>query len=182
MIVDFQGFKYGKDGKFVMKELAAVCQNDGRHTYFLFKPPKPFKELSRQQQVQYRWLERNYLRGIKWSDGYTDLSMLPALLLKLVTNVINHRDDNVYILCKGSEKKSILQSQLELNNITATIIDLDDYQAYLPNITSLSGMQRSSDIPTCLFHNHLQAHCALRNVWDLYYKLTDYDLSTILYE
>lgn len=203
LIVDLQGFQCGRNGDFIVKELAAVCLLSGRHTHILFKPPKPFRKLSRRVQSQCRWLERNYLGGLRWSDGYADLSMLPLLLRKLLISckTMNKKKENnssmkdadsdwmdhIYVLCKGSEKKTILQSYLNQNNddtdtdFIATVINVDDYQAYVPDIESFHTLQ-CSDVPTCLFHNYqnINTHCALKNVWYLYNILSRYNLNSIL--
>lgn len=195
LVVDIQGFQYGRGGNFIVKELAAVCLQSRRYMHVLFKPPKPFKKLSKREQSQYRWLEGNYLGGIRWSDGYADLNMLPSLLRKMLTSCTTNKKrknstdmdtqpiDDVYILCKGSEKKTILQSYIDHNDmgIAASVVDLDDYRAYLPDIESLHTAE-PSDIPTCLFHNCRKecTHCALKNVWYICNILSCYNLRYIL--
>lgn len=170
LIVDLQGFQY-KENEFTVKELAAVCCNTNHEAHYFFKPPKPFSSLTQGEQTQYRWLEKNYHGGVKWSDGYIQLSEFPMILqrlCKIAANNHRHRvsPQNVTILCKGRLKKDILLHHLRWNKI----IDLDDCSPCLPSLKSLNT-------PRCM--EHIQpnySHCALANVHFLYKCIVDLNI------
>lgn len=170
LIIDLQGFQYKKN-EFIVKELAAVCCNTNQQAHYFFKPPNPFLSLTQGEQAQYRWLESNYHGGVKWSDGYIQLSEFPLILQRLCQNAANNYGHNtlsqdVIILCKGRLKKNILLHHLRWNKI----IDLDYCCPCLPSLKSLNA-------PRCM--EHIQpnySHCALANVHFLNKCIVDLDI------
>lgn len=170
LIVDLQGFQY-KENEFTVKELAVVCCNTNQQAHYFFKPPNPFSSLTQGEKNQYRWLQNNYHGGVKWSDGYIQLSDFPIILQRLCQNIVHNYGCNVapqdvIILCKGRLKKNILQTHLRWNKI----IDLDDC---FPNIPSLKSLR----VPSCMEHiQPSRSHCALANVHYLNKYIVDLNI------
>lgn len=171
LIIDLQGFQY-KDSEFIVKELAVVCCNTKQQAHYLFKPPYPFSSLPHDKKTQYRWLERNH-HGLKWSQGYIQLTELPLILQRFCQNAVNNHQrqhslplEDVIILCKGRIKKNFLQQFLRWNKI----IDLDDFLLCLPSLKSLN-------IPKCVEHSRFNnCHCALANVYFLHKCIVDLNI------
>lgn len=157
LIIDVQGFQY-KHKEFIPKEMAAICSNTNQQAHYLFEPPYSFSSLTRDEKDHYRWLEKNYHGGIRWCDGYIQLSKLTNIFQNLCDRVVKSYSqkilqDDVLLVCKGRMKKEFLQSYL-INN---KIVDLDDYPYSFPCLKSLN-------MSTCLEHNMYYSHCALANV------------------
>lgn len=157
LIIDIQGFQY-KAGQFIPKEMAALCLHTNQHVHYVFQPPYPFSSLTRREKMHYYWLEENYHGGLKWKDGYIQLSKLTYILQHICEQAAKGHDGklpkDVLIICKGAMKKTFLQSCLNGN----VVVNLDDHHKTFPSL-------RTSNTPMCLEHLYNYGHCALANVY-----------------
>lgn len=106
LIVDFQGFRKGKN-RFVLKELAIIpLQNEKIQNFpcYLFEPPCAWNVLMDQEMKVNTYLERHY-HGIPWNSGFLPFDLWPDVLREKLANA-----RRIYL--KGSEKLKFLKEIL----------------------------------------------------------------------
>lgn len=113
VVLDFEGFQL-KQGKFIVKEMAAYAVNDPSYRgRWLFQPPHSFQQLPEKNQRSFSWVSRN-IHHLSWSSGqlpYTDLEFILRVNFRLFKKI--------YV--KGLEKKNFLEKISKRE-----IINLDD--------------------------------------------------------
>lgn len=155
IIIDLQGFEAPH---FVPKEMAIT---DGERTaHYVFKPPCPFHELTLSQQTTVNWLTR-YHHGLRWSFGNTDLREIEKIL-----SVVTSRDSTIY--CKGKIKSDYLR-----NHTTLPVIDLDDRMSEEEFLEKMAPLRHWK--PPCFSHILNYCRCAINNVNQIYYALSQND-------
>lgn len=135
--LDIQDYTLNRK-KFIPKEVAMYDGNAGSH--YIFKPPFKFSALSTENKKQVMWLEKHY-HGIKWSDGWVNLTELPNILFKDCSNQL------VYV--KGFDKTKFIQN-------VAKNCDIREYPFPEP------CLHKSNLRPNCFNHGS-NTHCVISN-------------------
>lgn len=146
-VCDLQGFKEG-DNKFILKEISAVCLEDGLRVTHLFEPPYPWSNLSGKNRAVNNWLTRHY-HNLSWDSG-----LIPYELLEDVVTSMLYEATIIYV--KGAEKKTWLRNIIGNGTV---IFDLHDL-----GCSSLSKLREEYKCPNHT-HDHVKHYnCARRNV------------------
>lgn len=150
VVIDIQGFCIPE---FYAKELVFYDGNDMKS--YLFKPTKPFYELSEDCQKQALFLYGNR-HGLYYNYGETDYSDLCSILWNNLRNV-----DVVYV--KGHIKKEFL------------IKTFSDMNHKLPYVINLEFTKDSANVPKlnmsytdCPYHSLEYCTCSVKNANILY--------------
>lgn len=125
VIVDIQGFKFGRDS-FVFKEVTVLdCTTftSPNVVGFVFDPPFPYHMLSDEDQRQTCWLRHNL--GLHWDERGIPYHLLPAILK-------THLSGAELVFVKGCDKKVWLWQYLPPD---CQLVDLHDWNC--PSLQTL---------------------------------------------
>lgn len=144
IIIDVQGFKL-QNNQFILKELA-ILTSENQVQHYIFQPPFPYKDLTRAEKRQVRWLQYNF-HGFRWGDGNIPYNRIYGIADQLLLLL---QDKIIYV--KGSEKKQWVE-QIFGNKL----IVYDAEEEGCPNLTTEDKIE-----PSCIVH---KGRCALKNVF-----------------
>ena len=103
-VVDFVGF-YRSADDFIFKEVTILpLEEDSTPSFFYFKPPTPWENLSNVEKGLFFWLERNF-HGLRYSSGIIDYTHLKETFETFLKNA-----EKIYV--KSLEKKRFLEDLL----------------------------------------------------------------------
>ena len=145
LYADLQFFKVG--GQFVVKEFA-VLSYDSEIKHYVFKPPMNFKNLTRSEKKEVKWVERHH-HQILWNTGY-----VPCNYAKKI--IVEDLQCTGKVFVKGLHKVNYLQT---LNINAYNIEDSED----IPKCKTSSFTRKIS----CMNHEGYSYICALSNVFNI---------------
>lgn len=155
--IDLQGFQFAKSN-FICKEIAIFDDETKEIVHKIVKSPLPFECLSKDFQMQVRWLTEN-LHGLEWGLEPFQLPYeeLSAFISRYVTF-----DDEIYI--KGLEKKNWLCK------ILSHRYDLNYVDVLTKNCPNFKELKKTYHADYCCEHvgKTNGVVCALQNVNVLY--------------
>lgn len=143
--IDVQGFKHAN--KFILKEIYIKTKNKGFHA--IITSPFEFKQTNLKFRQEIKWVTNNY-HGINWNDGNISLSTF----VKSVESVLKGK----VVLCKGCEKVKWIKTIF--SGIISDCKNLEDEGCNVkPHECDKNDKQF-----TCMHHQNMTAHCAIKNV------------------
>lgn len=143
--IDLQGFLYGDNSTFAIKEICIFTKNIKLHEFV--KPPFSFNELKGHFKKQAEWLEE-YHHGLNWNTGYITLQELQITISPILKGKI--------LLVKGCNKVKWMKDILEDQQIIC--INVEDINCEL----QLNKEIRQSQF-ACKKHKYSNSHCARSN-------------------
>lgn len=153
--IDIEGFQHGQ-GKFKIKELCIVdADYPLEPLYFLFKPNKPWQDLTDAQRTTYSY-ETRHLHHITWSEG-RDPPFCRQCVWQGVKNHLRLYENAIFYVL-GSQKLRVLQThfpKLRLCEYNATLKTLPN----TPNhIGCVGGRMHDKEHCACLKCYRLYLH------------------------
>jgi len=147
-IVDLQGFS-GRNGQFVLKEVAILAHGMTLPVVYQFAPPCPWTDLAPEIRRRNAWLERHYL-GLKWTSG-----TIPYDRVQEILNSHLRLTEVIYV--KGREKVEWLSTLLKsTHHVIENLENEYDDEDMIPSLRKLTN--------TCPHHHQKKFVCAADNV------------------
>ena len=133
--------------QYVVKEFATL-RNNCELTHYVFEPPTDFTLLTRNEQKQVRWLEKNH-HSIPWNAGFVPYKYVSRVITKDLQSI-----EKIYV--KGLDKIRFLE-KLDIRHA----INIEDLGIQFRIKDIISGIK-------CLNHNNPNNNiCALSIIFTI---------------